>query len=448
MTATRPRYILDTNVLLHDANALLAFPKGDVIVPMAVIEEVDSFKSEVTEVGRNARVVSKMIDEYRQAGNLSKGLTQPNGSRLTVLTFPGVPEGFPQELDLRRASNRVLATALTLHTKGPNHVVLVSQDTNLRIKANALGVPAMAYEGDSDTSHELYSGWLELIVPNAEFAQHPPKLSPDRLPGQSEAPYPNMGLVVVPEAEKGNAKPSQYQVYRFSGKEGVFVASPSFEGGVWDIIPRNPQQALALDLLLDPKVSIVTLMGKAGTGKTLIALAAGLRLMLEDDLYKKLLVSRPIFPMGKDIGYLPGTAQEKLEPWMQPIFDNLEFLIRSPISRHNSVKGYQSLIDQGMINIEPLTYIRGRSIPQQFMIVDEAQNLTPHEIKTIITRVGEGTKIIFTGDPYQIDNPYVDAVSNGLSHVVERFRPQMLAGHVTLQRGERSPLAEMAANLL
>ena len=199
---------------------------------------------------------------------------------------------------------------------------------------------------------------------------------------------------------------------------------------------------------MDPNLSIVTLMGKAGTGKTLLALAVGLQMMMDETTYTKILVSRPIFPLGKDIGYLPGTAQEKLKPWMQPIFDNLEFLIGSPVSKHHPAKGYEALMDQGLINIEPLTYIRGRSIPHQYMIVDESQNLTPHEIKTIVTRVGTGTKIVLTGDPYQIDNPYVDSISNGLSHVAERFKEQRLAGHVTLMRGERSNLAEMAANIL
>ncbi|MBI3991852.1 MAG: PhoH family protein, partial [Candidatus Lambdaproteobacteria bacterium] len=255
--------------------------------------------------------------------------------------------------------------------------------------------------------------------------------------------FPNQGLVFQAEGD-----PLQCAVFRFHESERVLLPVRDLGEGIWGVKPRNPQQALAFDLLLDPAVSVVTLMGKAGTGKTLLCLAAGLQMMMEENTYTKLLVSRPIFPMGKDIGYLPGTAQEKLEPWMQPIFDNLEYLIGSPVSKSHPAKGYQALIDQGLINIEPLTYIRGRSIPNQFMIVDESQNLTPHEIKTIITRVGSGTKIVLTGDPYQIDNPYVDSVSNGLSHVVERFRTQHLAGHVTLIRGERSALAELAANIL
>ncbi|MCZ6729723.1 MAG: PhoH family protein, partial [SAR324 cluster bacterium] len=286
---------------------------------------------------------------------------------------------------------------------------------------------------------ELHTGYRAFQVSAAEVEAHRAKEALE-LDGRF---FPNEGAIFQDVED-----PTNYCVFRIDRKKKQFRPIQDFSDGIWEVAPRNPQQALALDILLDPDVSIVTLMGKAGTGKTLLALAAGLRMMLDDNTYSKLLVSRPIFPMGKDIGYLPGTAEEKLEPWMQPIFDNLEFLIGSPVSKHHPAKGYQALLDQGLINIEPLTYIRGRSIPHQFMIVDEAQNLTPHEIKTIITRVGEGTKIILTGDAYQIDNPYVDSISNGLSNVVERFKELPLAGHVTLMRGERSSLAEMAANVL
>jgi PhoH-like ATPase len=193
---------------------------------------------------------------------------------------------------------------------------------------------------------------------------------------------------------------------------------------------------------------VVTLVGIAGTGKTLLAIAAGLLKVSDEAVYSRLLVSRPVFPMGRDLGFLPGDVEEKLAPWMQPIFDNVELLLGSVEERGKRKRGYKELIDMGILEIEPLTYIRGRSIPKQYMIVDEAQNLTPHEIKTIITRAGEGTKIVLTGDPYQIDNPYVDASSNGLSYAVEKFKDQTIAGHMTLTKGERSPLAEMAANLL
>ncbi|MDH5752862.1 MAG: PhoH family protein, partial [Deltaproteobacteria bacterium] len=426
----RTRYLLDTNVLLHDSDALFAFPDAEVIIPITVIEEVDQFKKEMSENGRNARLVSKTIDKYRQTGNLSRGLDQPNGSRIRVYVWNKEMKGVPGELDMRRAGNKVLACALRLKEEnGGQPLVLVSQDTNIRIKANALGIEAIGYEGEHQLSAEIYEGFTSLELSAAELDRY----RAEKQPRFEMEALPNHGVILT---EKG--RPENYLVYRHLSEKRGFRLVPPYTEGIWGVTPRNPQQALALDLLADEDVTVVTLMGKAGTGKTLLALAVGLQMMMDKNTYSRLLVSRPIFPMGKDIGYLPGTAQEKLEPWMQPIFDNLELLIGSPVSKRHPAKGYEALIDQGLIMIEPLTYIRGRSIPNQFMVVDEAQNLTPHEIKTIITRVGEGTKIILTGDAYQIDNPYVDSVSNGLSHVVERFKTQPMAGHVTLQRGERS----------
>ena len=436
---TKTRYVLDTNVLLYDPGALDAFPDGEVIVPISVIEEIDQFKKEMSETGRNARLVSKTMDEYRQAGSLAQGFQLPNGGGLRVFVWDRDESLLPKDLDQRRSGNRVLACAMLLSEQEGGRLVLVSQDTNIRIKANALGIEAQAYEGESGSVEEIYRGFDTRELDPGELERHR-RLASLKLPG---AFHPNEGLILQNKENRDD-----FIVYRYLERAAEFRQIPDVRDGVWDVKPRNPQQTLALEILLDPEVSIVTLMGKAGTGKTLLALAAGLQMMMDENTYTKLLVSRPIFPMGKDIGYLPGTAQEKLEPWMQPIFDNLEFLIDSPISKHSRIKGYEALMEQGLINIEPLTYIRGRSIPHQFMIVDEAQNLTPHEIKTIITRVGVGTKIVLTGDPYQIDNPYVDSLSNGLSHVVERFKHLTLSGHVTLMRGERSALAEMAANIL
>ncbi|MCZ6558722.1 MAG: PhoH family protein [SAR324 cluster bacterium] len=438
MTA-KTRYILDTNVLLFDPEALLAFPDGEVIVPITAIEEIDQFKAEVSETGRNARLVSNTIDQYRQAGSLADGVRQPNGSTIRVQVWSMDDKASTHNLDMRKSGNRVLATALQLARENKAKTILISQDTNLRIKANALGIEAIGYDGDRPVTTEIHTGF-QLFQVSAREVEAQRGRETLQLEGKF---YPNEGAIF-----QDAQNPGDYCVFRYHAKKKHFTPVQIFDEDIWEIAPRNPQQALALDLLLDPGVSIITLMGKAGTGKTLLALAAGLRMMLDENTYTKMLVSRPIFPMGKDIGYLPGTAEQKLEPWMQPIFDNLEFLIGSPVSKHHPAKGYQALLDQGLINIEPLTYIRGRSIPHQFMIVDEAQNLTPHEIKTIITRVGEGTKIILTGDAYQIDNPYVDSISNGLSNVVERFKDLPLAGHVTLMRGERSSLAEMAANVL
>ena len=217
---------------------------------------------------------------------------------------------------------------------------------------------------------------------------------------------------------------------------------------MWGIRPRNKEQSFALDLLLNDEIKLVTIVGKAGTGKTLLAIAAGLQKTMEEQVYQKMLVSRPVFPLGKDIGFLPGTVEEKLNPWMQPIYDNVEFLMGLSRADKKAGRSYRELIDLGLVAIEPLTYIRGRSIPNQYIVVDEAQNLTPHEVKTIITRVGDNTKIVLTGDPYQIDNPYVDSTSNGLVHVVNKFKHERLAGHITLTKGERSALAELASNVL
>ncbi|MGC4113578.1 MAG: PhoH family protein [Myxococcales bacterium] len=261
---------------------------------------------------------------------------------------------------------------------------------------------------------------------------------PDHCPNQ---------FVILRDAQN----PSHTAMGKFDPKRGASKVVPIMrfaKEGVWGVRPRNVEQSFALDLLLAEDIKLITIVGKAGTGKTLLAIAAGLQKTMDETVFSKLLVSRPIFPLGRDIGYLPGDVEEKLNPWMQPIFDNVEFLMNISRSDKKAGRGYQELIDLGILEIEPLTYIRGRSIPSQYIIVDEAQNLTPHEVKTIITRVGDGTKIVLTGDPYQIDNPYVDSTNNGLVHVVNRFKNQKIAGHITMTKGERSQLAELAANLL
>ncbi|HLB59753.1 MAG TPA: PhoH family protein, partial [Bdellovibrionota bacterium] len=243
--------------------------------------------------------------------------------------------------------------------------------------------------------------------------------------------------------------PDHTAIARYDIQRKCIVPLHQWVEGVWGIHPKNVEQTFAMDLLLNDEIQLVTLVGKAGTGKTLLALAAGLRRTIDDNLYQRMLVSRPIFPMGKDIGFLPGDVAQKLNPWMQPIFDNIEFIMTQGAGqRKGRGRNYMELVNQGMINIEPLTYIRGRSIPNQFFIVDEAQNLTPHEIKTIITRAGQNTKVVLTGDCYQIDNPYLDSSNNGLTYIVEAFKKEPIAGHVTLRKGERSGLAELATNLL
>jgi PhoH-like ATPase len=321
--------------------------------------------------------------------------------------------------------------------------VFITKDTNLRIRADAMGLVAEDYDTERVEISELYTGHTELVVPS-ELVDQMYKAGAEVEPPRSDGLASNQFVLL-----KDAANPSHTAMARLSASKGKLVPliRPAREG-VWGIRPRNLEQSYTLDLLLNDEIKLVTIVGKAGTGKTLLAIAAGLHKTTEESLYQKLLVSRPIFPLGRDIGYLPGDLEQKLNPWMQPIFDNVEFLMNLSRADKKAGRGYHELLDLGILEIEALTYIRGRSIPNQFIIVDEAQNLTPHEVKTIITRVGDNTKIILTGDPFQIDNPYVDSTNNGLVHVVNRFKDEKIAGHITLTKGERSSLAELAANLL
>jgi PhoH-like ATPase len=437
-------FVLDTNVLLHDPRAIFSFQDNDVIIPIVVIEELDRFKKDIDEIGRNARQVSRILDTYRQKGKLSLGVQLEGGGNLRVELNHQSPQHLPHELIASKADNRILATALNMCRSNKDvPVVLVTKDTNLRIKADALGLTAEDYETDTITLEELYSGEIELTVaPDGIEAFY---AGGGLTPPEGTSPYPNQYVLI-----KNSANPAQTALSRYSKQKHALVPIVSAKHGIWGVTARNKQQQYALDLLLNDDIRLVSLVGKAGTGKTLLALAAGLERTIETRTFARLVVSRPVFPLGKDIGFLPGDIEEKLKPWMQPIRDNLDFLTGNPssVTRGKSRKDLQSLFDLGMIEVEPLTYIRGRSMPNQFLIVDEAQNLTPHEIKTIITRAGEGTKIVLTGDPYQIDNPYIDSSSNGLSFVVERFKDEPIAGHITLVKGERSDLAELAATLL
>jgi len=435
-------FVLDTNVLLHDPRAIFSFEDNDVVIPIVVIEELDKFKKGVDEIGRNARQVSRILDEHRLKGKLSQGVQLEGGGNLRVELNHQSPESLPSELIATKADNRILATALNLKNDGLP-VILVTKDTNLRIKADALGMTAEDYESDMITLDELYSGEAELLVDPGAIEEFYTK--GELLSAADPKPFPNQFVLL-----KNSANLSQTALARYNKQKNVLVPIAGTKHGVWGINAKNKQQQFALDLLLNDDIRLVTLVGKAGTGKTLLALAAGLEKTIEARSFQRLVVSRPVFPMGKDIGFLPGDIEEKLRPWMQPIRDNLDFLVGSSggPGRAKGKKDLQSLFDLGMIEVEPLTYIRGRSMPNQYLIVDEAQNLTPHEIKTIITRAGEGTKIVLTGDPYQIDNPYIDSSSNGLTFVVERFKEESIAGHITLVKGERSDLAELAATLL
>lgn len=439
----RKAFILDTNVLLFDPQALFKFGSNDIIIPIVVIEEIDRFKRDMSENGRHARLFSRLIDEMRADGELSKGVKLPNDGLLTVEL--GGDHPLPVELMMDKADNRILALAMSLKKEHPKRaIVFVTKDTNLRIKADALGILAEDYEPSSVEPEQLYSGTTVLSVQSHwvdEFYQN------KRLPKEAAnfTFKPNQYVIL-----KDSINPNHTAMGRFSKELDCIVPVFKPVEGLWGIFPKNAEQAFAIDVLMNDDIKLVSLVGKAGTGKTLLAIAAGLDKTVDEGVYHRLLVSRPIFPLGKDIGFLPGDIEEKLNPWMQPIYDNIDFLFgaTSAKGRRGAGKGCQELMNQGLLQIEPLTYIRGRSIPQQYLIVDEAQNLTPHEIKTIVTRAGDNTKIVLTGDSFQIDNPYVDSANNGLVYLVDRFKDESISAHITLTKGERSKLSELASNLL
>lgn len=435
----RERYILDASILLYDPECIYAYPGSRVIIPISVIEEIDHFKKDFTETGRNARIVSQMLDKIRLDGSFIEGIKLSNDAVLSVFVVEEGNVRLPAFTDLRKSSNRVLVATRLIHKEDPKHTHLVTNDINLRVRVSALGINVMAYEEKLPDLEKIYEGLPTKTIENKEFIQ---LFQENKLQESSERFYANQSVKIV------NKESGQEMICRFDQNKQKLLPIRQFPEGIWGIKARNTEQEIALDLLMDPDINIVILAGKAGTGKTLMALAVALELMLSANLYQKILVSRPILPMGRDMGYLPGDIEQKMEPWMQPIFDNLEFLASNKQSPGSKTGGYQRLLDMGLIELEPLTYIRGRSIPHRFMIVDEAQNLTPHELKTIVTRAGMGTKLVLTGDPYQIDNPYVDAGSNGLSHVIEKFQKFDLAGHAYLIHGVRSKLAELASNIL
>lgn len=433
----RRKIVVDTNVILFDAFAITKFHESDVHIPISVIEEVDRFKRDPGENGRNARQFSRFIDLLRSKGSLASGVQLENSETVVYINVDFSVAGLPSEFDQEKADNRILATAMALQKQHPrNKVELITKDINLRIKADVLGVDARDYEPDGNAGEDLYEGYQEIEMSPAHIDQfyREKKFAPDIKLTANQ-------YVIMKDA----SNPNHSAIGRYSLQEKAIVPLISVPNGIWGIQARNVEQSFALDCLLNDEILMVSLVGKAGTGKTLIAIAAGLHKTLDEGIFQRLLVSRPIFPMGRDIGYLPGDIEQKLNPWMQPIFDNVEFLMGAD---KKAAGRAQELINQGMLNIEPLTYIRGRSIPKQYLIVDEAQNLTPHEIKTIITRAGRGTKVVLTGDVYQIDNPYVDSANSGLTYAVDKFKGHGIAAHVTLTKGERSELAELAANIM
>lgn len=440
-------YVLDTNVLLHDPNSIYSFEDNTICIPIYVIEEIDQFKKDMGELGINARETARNIDKLRKQGDLRKGVQLGEHGKLKVIFASSnysdekIIASLKHEMD-----DLIISAAFDLMKREESiSTIVVTKDVNLRIRANALGIKAEDYNKERVEITELYTGSSELEVDYTVIQQ----FYKNNFIQLDQKFSPNQCVTLIAKSNKSYAA-----LTRYDAKENKLVKiRETDKNKVWGITPRNREQEYAFELLLDESIKLVSLIGKAGTGKTLIALAAGLELVYGEYNYDKLLVSRPVIPLGKDIGFLPGSIDEKMDPWMKPIYDNLEYLITSnPVTGDghgkNRQKGHDMMDVESFVDVEPLTYLRGRSIPKQFIIIDEAQNLTPKEVKTIITRAGEDTKIVFTGDPYQIDNPYLDSANNGLTILAQKFRNEQIAGTITLVKGERSKLAEIAANLL
>lgn len=430
----RTTFILDTCVLVYDPQAYKSFPGNDVVIPINVLDELDKLKSSPNDAGKNARLCIRALDALCSQGEIHKGIKIEDDILLKIDTSTYVNNFGPDSY----IDNKILACAFNLSksTKPKKHAVLVSRDINLRIRARAYEIKSEDYEKEKMQFSDLYTGHRELdlevlgtritestLVESKEF-----RTIKDLFPNECVAVDTLEGKQVLARKVK-------------NGLRRVQSRRP------WSLDLRNKEQAFACDLLCDPDVPLVTLIGRAGTGKTLCAVASALEMVLEKKVYNKLIIYRPIQAVGSDIGYLPGSMEEKLAPWMGAITDSFEFLFEA--KNGNRWRAAMDLYkDKGMIQMEAITYIRGRSIPDAFIIVDEAQNLTKDEVKTILTRASDGTKIVLTGDIEQIDNSSLDATNNGLSYVVERFKDSELAGHVTFTKGERSALASRASEIL
>lgn len=436
---SRKTFILDTNVLLHDPDAIKRFKENDVVIPLAVLEELDTMKRLSDELGKNARHTMRYIDSLKnmKKGDLSKGIPIENGIVVKVYMENKIPEKkvFPFPTD--RATNKILLTAFILKDKGET-AVLVSKDFVTRVKAEAIGLEAEDYENLKFSYDKMYRGYRKVDVPKKDIDL----FYKDGSISVTAKDFSPNEYCVMTSPEQSSA------VCKYNSETKKLEPLIKLSRDIWGIHPLNVEQKCALDLLLRDDIKLVTLIGPAGTGKTLLALAAGLKKVFDDNVYTKILVSRPIIPLGKDIGYLPGTKEEKLYHWMQPIYDNLEFLCSSTTGSTNGPDAQQWIVESKKLEMEAVTYIRGRSLPKMYIIIDEAQNLTPHEVKTIISRAGKGTKVVLTGDPTQIDNPYLDKDSNALTYVVGRMRDYPTYGHVFLDRTERSELAAIAAEVL
>jgi len=446
MIEPKKSFVLDTNVLLHSPTSLRSFGEHAVVVPVDVIEELDKFKTRNDELGHNARSVIRLIDEARTRGSLGKGVPiNDDGSILTVDLKPIclIEDGLRTD----SPDNRIISVAYRLKREGHN-VTLVSKDMNMRVKCDALGIPAEDFETDKTASvDKMHLGWRSLEVPKEDVERLRERGSLELEIEDGDRMGPNEGVLL-----RAKENPKQTVLARPTevSEDGLKVTLGPLKSGndaIMGVAPRNLEQRVALEMLLDRDIKLVTLVGKAGTGKTLLALVAGLLLTTRKHHYTKLLIARPVMPLGRDIGFLPGSADEKLMPWMKPIFDNIKFILRDK-NNGEAERKISDLFKSGVLEIEALTYIRGRSIHQQFIIVDECQNLTPHQIKTIISRCGNDTKLVLTGDPYQIDNPYLDSRSNGLTVVAERFKNESIAAHMRFRKSERSALAAIAVELL
>lgn len=438
-------FCLDTNVLLYDSESLFAFDDNIVVIPLIVLEELDTKKSRMDDVGQNARKVSRHLDKLRKQGSLSDGVTLKNGGTIRITKRLDISDDMPEEiLDNPIADNIILTDAFYLFKQHGDNVTLITKDINLRVKCDVLGIPC-----DDYLKHRVATSKSHLFkgVRRATMSQE----DIDKIYNEKEIPLPEG------HADFEDITPNEFVVIKSSPnasaaicrhKNGKLLLLSNIKK-VWNVSARNKEQRFALDLLFDPDIRLVTLVGPAGTGKTLLAVAAGVHHVLEksNENTSKLVVSRPIQPLGNDIGYLPGTMEEKMDPWTKPIMDNLGYLFNS--DRDTSGKSMISMyFEKGIFEVEAITYLRGRSIPNAFIIIDEAQNLSVHELKTIITRAGENTKIVLTGDIEQIDNTYVDAVSNGLTYAVEKFKNESIAGHITMIKGQRSELATLASKIL
>lgn len=445
-------FVLDTNIMLSDADSLHAFQEHEVVIPLVALEELDRHKKRQDEIGRNARAISRRLDELREIGNLSNGVGLPNGGLLKVLpitTFD--PKMLPLELkDQTKVDNVIIAQAKLLCenlVNGTERCVLISKDINVRIKCDALNIKCQDYfhMRIADDTSELYKGVKSILVDDSVLADW---YESREVYLDGRGLHPNEIIIMKSDPQSAAA------IGRFA-EEGRPISRLTEYKDVFGLKPRNKEQIFSLNLLMDDNVKLVTLIGSSGVGKTLLALSAGLKKVLEEGKYERIIVTKPVQPVGKDIGFLPGTKEEKMDPWIAPIKDNLMFLFaHKKVRKDGQIHEFKrdpyvdKLIHDGKIEVEAITYLRGRSIPNTFMIIDEAQNLSMHELKTIITRVGDNTKIVLLGDIDQIDNIHVDAFTNGLTCAVEKFKEHGIAGHITLIKGERSPLATLASQIL